>query len=1297
MKTGLRSRVRIHFVRWAVASTMVATFALTFALTPAPSARADNAGGAVPGSPRGAAGAVAVGDGHVCALLADQQITCWGSDFYGTLGNGPASTGTVTGPHLAIALPNGARARALAAGEQFQCALLEDGQVTCWGGDADGALGNGSYPGVDAPPSPVTLPSGRSANAISAGAKHMCALLDNGQVTCWGRDADGQLGNGVAEAQASPPPSIALPAGRTATAIAAGSDHTCALLDNGQISCWGRDDLGQLGNGATTGDIEAPPSPVVLPENRSALAITGGQSHTCAILDNLQVACWGDDTFGQLGNGAADATATPELIDLDSVQSIAAGRFHTCAVDTVGLTYCWGRGLFRATGLGVDDDTPAPSLVVLPGNQNARAIAAGGHTSCAVMVTGRLACWGRNTSGEVGTGGVPSDYVATPYGPIIGDLTVLSTNPASVDPAITHSCAVMLAGQVTCWGSGFQNKLGRGDTANHPTPPPPLAMPGGRAAVGVATGDSHSCALLAGGSVSCWGYNFYGQAGTGSLDSYVATPSAPISLPNGRAATRISAGASHTCAVLDDGGVACWGRDSVGQVGDGTPSVDAIRTPARVTLPAGRYATEVVASGGFTCALLDNGTVSCWGIDNAGQLGNGDGTDLPQLSPGTPLTMPEGFATAITAGNSHVCAILSTTRLTCWGSDSDGQLGNGDGVSGPQTAPGGTALTFPDGPVLQVAAGGSHTCTLVLSGGSGGTPMAACWGNDMNGQLGNGAGDSSDKHAPNSATGPYLGVATGSVSTCLIDRWRALQCFGSNNGGTLGNGDPDNVHDLSAPPTALRGDVVIAWPPALPTAPTAVVPTGGVNSASVTWAVPPDDGGAPVQYFVVEASNDGGASWSITESTAGAETSLAFAALASSDYRFRVAAVNSVGRGLWSTISAPTSVTNPSGGGGGGAPAVVNPVEPARYWDTRPEQTFDGEFRATGRMAGGSTFAIQIAGRGSVPSGSAGVVANLTVIFADGPGFATLFPCTPTPPQASHLNYYPGQVLANNAIVPLDPTGKVCVYTLGGADFALDVNGYVPAGSPAGLITPTRYLDTRAEATFDGESQGGGRVAAGAVVEVQIAGRGAIPADAKTAIVNATAVFPDDPGFLTLYPCGPLPTTSTVNYFGGQVVPNGAVIELSPTGSLCIYTLAGSDIVLDVAGYVPASATRLTTRTPARLADTRPGEALIDGPSTSAGRVAAGTHIEVQVTGRADVPAGATAALLNLVAVYPGQPGFATLYPCGPLPNASNVNYAQAGLVVANNAVVKLSPTGTICIHTLAEADYVLDITGWTT
>ncbi|HUF97919.1 MAG TPA: hypothetical protein VMM60_07290, partial [Ilumatobacter sp.] len=206
---------------------------------------------------------------------------------------------------------------------------------------------------------------------------------------------------------------------------------------------------------------------------------------------------------------------------------------------------------------------------------------------------------------------------------------------------------------------------------------------------------------------------------------------------------------------------------------------------------------------------------------------------------------------------------------------------------------------------------------------------------------------------------------------------------------------------------------------------------------------------------------------------------------------------------------------------------------------------------------------------------------------------------------------------------------------------------------------------------------------------------GSIPEDAAAAMVNVTAVDPDDDGFLTVFPCGDLPTTSTVNYFEGQFVPNGAVAELSDDGTVCIYSLAATDILLDVSGYVPAGAGGLSTMVPARLLDTRPGELTIDGESAGDGRVPANGFIEVQVTGRAGIPEDATAAILNVGVVFPDGPGFVTLYPCGDVPVASNVNHTTGGVVRANNSITQLSDDGSVCIFTLSGTDLILDVAGW--
>jgi len=365
------------------------------------------------------------------------------------------------------------------------------------------------------------------------------------------------------------------------------------------------------------------------------------------------------------------------------------------------------------------------------------------------------------------------------------------------------------------------------------------------------------------------------------------------------------------------------------------------------------------------------------------------------------------------------------------------------------------------------------------------------------------------------------------------------------------------------------------------------------------------------------------------------------------------------------------------------AGTVVMPVSPARFWDSRDEATFDGQARATGRL-GGASYAVQIAGRGAVPGDAKGVVANLTAIFPDGAGFATLYPCGGTPPEASHVNFGPGQVVANSAVVPLDGQGKVCVYSLVGADFALDVNGFVPADSALVGITPQRYLDTRPN-----------RVGAGGVVEVQIAGTAQVPAGASAAFVNVTAVFPDGPGFVTLYPCGTRPTASTINYGPSQVVPNGALVNLSAAGKLCVYTSAGSDLLVDVTGYVPAGTAKIGALTPARLADSRAGQSTTDGEANGFGRLAAGETIELQVTGRGNVPAGASAATFNVAVIDPADAGYVTLFPCGTRPGTSNVNHGPGG-VVANNAFTKLSPSGTVCLYTLVATDVIVDVTGWT-
>ncbi|HWL43993.1 MAG TPA: hypothetical protein VNQ73_13715, partial [Ilumatobacter sp.] len=176
-------------------------------------------------------------------------------------------------------------------------------------------------------------------------------------------------------------------------------------------------------------------------------------------------------------------------------------------------------------------------------------------------------------------------------------------------------------------------------------------------------------------------------------------------------------------------------------------------------------------------------------------------------------------------------------------------------------------------------------------------------------------------------------------------------------------------------------------------------------------------------------------------------------------------------------------------------------------------------------------------------------------------------------PQASNVNYGPGDVAPNAVLAKVGTGGKVCLYTKAATDLVVDVNGYVPTGAGLGTLVPARVLETRQgpnDRTVDGLFQGDGRVTADGVVELTVTGRGGVPAAASAVLLNVTAVFPDGPGFVTVWPCGSdRPQASNVNYGPGDVAPNAVLAKVGTGGKVCLYTKAATDLVVDVNGYVP--------------------------------------------------------------------------------------------------------------------------------
>jgi alpha-tubulin suppressor-like RCC1 family protein len=365
-------------------------------------------------------------------------------------------------------------------------------------------------------------------------------------------------------------------------------------------------------------------APTEMPSaSRSVVQVAAGAQHTCVLLADGSVRCWGDNSHGQLGYGHKNTLGDDETpaslgpVDVGGhVRQIITGDFHTCALLDAGKLRCWGNNSQGQLGYGHtkdigDDETPASAGDVDVGGV-VRQVSAGGPHTCAVLETGKLRCWGRGDGGHLGYGNKAS----------IGD----DETPAS-------------AGDVDV---------------------------GGRVAE-IAAG-SHTCALLETGNVRCWGGGSDGRLGYASIKNIGKddTPAAWGDIKLGGKAKHLSVGHSHSCALLDNGKARCWGSGAVGQLGyEGNENIGNDETPASVgDIPIGAPVKQIIAGGYDTCALLESGRIRCWGVREGTLAAGGGNYEI-------------GTVKQIALGGAHTCVLLETGKVRCWGDDHHGQLGSG--------------------------------------------------------------------------------------------------------------------------------------------------------------------------------------------------------------------------------------------------------------------------------------------------------------------------------------------------------------------------------------------------------------------------------------------------------------------------------------------------------------------------------------------------------------------------------------------------------------------------------------------
>ncbi len=533
------------------------------------------------------------------------------------------------------------------------------------------------------------------------------------------------------------------------------------------MKCWGNNSSGQLGNGGGSGNQL---TPVDVSGLTGVTAIAVGSRHSCALTGDT-VKCWGANSWGQLGTGFPDGELTPaDVVGLAGVTAITAGEDHTCARTSAGAAKCWG---FNLNGqLGDDSTNSAISPTDVSGlSSGVTAISAGVAHTCAVVAAGAVRCWGANEFGALGDGTTTQRQVPTPVSGLTGITAVTA--------GAFHTCALTSGGGARCWGRNHEGQLGDGTTGRELTAVNVVGLSSGVGAI--AAGARHSCSLDAAGAVKCWGWNLSGQLGNGKPGNDRIAPVTVTALGSA-VVNRLTAGDGHTCALTTAGAVKCWGWNETGQLGDGS---NENRLAAVETSGLNAGSTAITAGRAHTCALASGGAARCWGSNSNGQLGNGD--LVGQLAPTGVAGLSAG-AQAIASGTNHSCAVNAGGAAQCWGQNSSGQLGDGTAVE--RLAPA-TAVGLGSG-VATIAAGLYHSCALTSNG------RVFCWGYNGSGQLGI-PSSVEESLVPAVVYDPPLSVTaitTGAEHSCAVTSGGAAQCWGENRSGQVGN---DSTFDASLP------------------------------------------------------------------------------------------------------------------------------------------------------------------------------------------------------------------------------------------------------------------------------------------------------------------------------------------------------------------------------------------------------------------------------------------------------------------------------------------------------------------
>jgi alpha-tubulin suppressor-like RCC1 family protein len=577
---------------------------------------------------------VSAGYQHTCGLRAPGTLWCWGDETEGKVGNG-SIVGNELSP-LQIGVDTN-WASISVAGFNHSCAIKTTGTLWCWGDNSSGQLGDGTWTQRTSP-----TQVGTDTNWLRSAAEDgfSCAVKTTGTLWCWGNNWDGRLGDGTTNSRNTPGQvGVATDWAQVMTRRTGG----CAVKLTGTLWCWGQNSLGEVGDGTTTTRL----SPVQVGVANNWAEVRGRDETVCGRRTTGLVECWGTSRSGMAGNNFSTTRPTPVQITGTSWTQVANSSYNqVCAIRNDGTLWCWGAN-------GCCSDQFVPTQVGVAADWTA--IALGEGHACGIRAPGTMWCWGANWAGQLGDG--TNDYRSSPV-----QVGVIN-NWVSVTAGMGVSCSVRATGTLWCWGRDAEGQLGNGLPKSDVNSQTQIGSDSDWLSVDAY--ENTVCGRRSPGSLWCWGANGNGQVGDGAYTDRESLTRVGVA----NDWTAASVGRGHTCGIRAPGSLWCWGNNSQGPFGTGNQN----SSPTPVQSGTDTNWAMVDAGDDYSCARRTTGTLWCVGRNAERQLGIGW---PPAFVYNWTQVGTSNAWTTISASPFSACGLQSNNTISCWGQNDFGQIGD---------------------------------------------------------------------------------------------------------------------------------------------------------------------------------------------------------------------------------------------------------------------------------------------------------------------------------------------------------------------------------------------------------------------------------------------------------------------------------------------------------------------------------------------------------------------------------------------------------------------------------------------